>query len=475
MADTSIHPHQNVDLDPEIRAALRVVSGDKPAREGSIAQLRLLWQRRRFLFRGVICGVVAATLVAFLIPPRFKSTVRLMPPDNRSSSGLALAAASLTGRAGAGSNSLLGDIGSGLLGLRNSSELFAGILRSRTVEDHLIAQLNLKHVYRHGRIEDASSDLEDNTEITVDRSSQILMIRVTDKDRYRAAAMAGMYIDELDRTVAEVSTSSARRERIFLEGRLKEVKKDMESAEKDFSQYASKNTAIDIKEQGRAMVEAAATLQGQLIAAQSQLEEMRQIYTNNNVRVRALQARIAELRAQLDKIGGKGEGSPAAAGQGNDSLYPSIRKLPLLGVAYADLYRRVKVQEAIFETLTQEYELARVEEAKEIPTVKVLDAADVPDKKSFPPRLQIVFLGTVLGLAAAATWVLGNQKWQETDASDPRKVFAQEVFSTVAARVPRLHSVNGGFWSWVRRRKDDPKGESKTGVDFGVSSKSKRG
>ena len=150
-------------------------------------------------------------------------------------------------------------------------------------------------------------------------------------------------------------------------------------------------------------------------------------------------------------------------------MYPSIRKLPLLGVEFADLYRRTRVQEAVFETLTKQYELAKVQEAKEIPTVKVLDAADIPDKKSFPPRLLIIVFGTSLGVAAAAVWVFGNEMWHGTDANDPRKVFALEVFSTVTARIPGFSSngtgtppVNGGVWSWTRRRKriDDDRGDA---------------
>src|SRR5713226_8764639 len=240
---------------------------------------------------------------------------------------------------------------------------------------------------------------------------------------------------------------------------LQTVSKDLEQAEKDFSQFASKNTAIDVKEQGKAMVEAAATLQGQLIAAQSQYEGLREIYTDNNVRVRTVKARIDELQRQLEKLGGKGESATTISGQPGDSMYPSIRKLPLLGVTYADLYRRTKIQEAVLETLTKEYEMAKVQEVKEIPTVKVLDVAQIPDKKSFPPRLLIMFLGTAFSVAVATTWIFGKTRWDETDASDERKVFAQEVFSTVAAHVSVFsrngsggHSVNGGVWGRFRRR-----------------------
>src|SRR5258706_5442634 len=291
-------------------------------------------------------------------------------------------------------------------------------------------------------MEEARKDLEVHTTISVERKSQIIVISVTDRSPQRAAAMGQAYVEELDNLVAELSTSSARRERIFLEGRLQAVNQDLEVAEKDFSQFASKNTAIDVNEQGKAMVEAAAILQGQLIGAQSQYEGLREIYTDNNTRVLTMKARIDELKRQLEKLGGKGESSINASSQPGDSMYPSIRKLPLLGVAYADLYRRTKIQEAVLETLTKEYEMAKVQEAKEISTVKVLDTANVPDKKSFPPRLPVVFLGPALALCVAAARVLGNQKWQQTDAGGPREVFAQEVFTTLSGRIPFI-SQNG--------------------------------
>jgi len=428
----------------------------KPGRN-MIVHLRLLWEHRGFLFRVGVYAVLASILVAFLIPARYESTSRLMPPDNQSASGLATAVAAMSGGSGG-----LGGIASDFLGLKSTSDIFVGILSSRTVQDKLIQQFDLKKLYRDSRMEDARKDLAEHTSLSVDRKSQIITIGVTDHDAKRAAAMGQAYVEELNRLVAELSTSSARRERMFLEERLQAVSKDLESAEKEFSQFSSKNTAIDIKEQGRAMVEAAATLQGQLIAAQSEFEGLRQIYTDNNVRVRSVRARIDELKHQLEKIGGKGESASAPSGETSDSLYPSIRKLPLLGVTYADLYRRTRVQEAVFETLTKEYELAKVQEAKEIPTVKVLDPPNVPDKKSFPPRLLIMFLGTSLALAIGTTWVFAKTTWEQTDSADPRKMFAQEVFTAVKASVPKFvrngsgnHSAKGQTGKWIAYQRDE--------------------
>lgn len=443
---------------PEHDVPVAPVPEGTPRHSGnSVAYLRLLWEHRRMLWRVVFYGFLASTLLAFLIPVRSKSTARLMPPNSNQSGGLAMAAALSGGAAG------LGGIASEMLGLKSTSDIFVGILTSRTVQDKLIEGFDLKKLYGDRRMEDARKDLAKHTDISVDRKSQIITLIVTDHDPKRAAAMGEAYVAELNRLVSELSTSSARRERIFLEERLKAVSQDLEAAEKEFSQFSSKNSAIDIKEQGKAMVEAAATLQGQLIAAESEVQGLKQIYTDNNVRVRSVQARINELKHQLEKMGGKGENASAPWGQQQDSLYPSIRKLPLLGVAYADLYRRTRVQEAVFESLTQEYELAKVQEVKEIPTVKVLDSPNIPDKKSFPPRLVIMFLGTALTFGLAAACVFARTAWDQTDSNHPTKALAQEVFTTMKASIPKFaqngfgeHSGTGKSWNWANRdRKDD--------------------
>lgn len=395
-----------------------------------LPHLRLFWENRRLLWRVGLCALLVSVLVAFLIPVRYQSVTRLMPPEDQSSSGLGMLA-TMAGSNGSGLAGLAGD----LLGMKSSGDLFIGILGSDTIQDHLINEFGLMKIYRDSKIEDARKDLSERSDISSDRKSGIISITVTDHDPKRAASMAQAYVAELNVLVAQLSTSSARRERIFLEGRLEKVKSDLDTAEQNFSVFASKNTAIDIPEQGKAMVDAAATLQGQLIAAQAELSGLQQIYTDNNVRVRSAEAHVEELQKKLNEIGGAGTQSDL---ENDSSLYPSIRKLPLLGVAYADLYRQTRIQETVYELLTQQYELAKVEEAKEIPTVKVLDPAMVPTKKSFPPRRVIVMLGTTLGLTLAMTWVAGKTRWDHVDASDPRKTFALEVFATAQAKIPML-------------------------------------
>jgi capsule polysaccharide export protein KpsE/RkpR len=360
-----------------------------------------------------------------------------MPPD-QAGQGIASMVAAL------GKGSDLSSIGSELLGVKTSGDLFVGVLRSETVENGVINKFDLRKEYGERRYQDARKTLEDKTDVTTDRKSGILTLKISDRNPQQAAAMGREYIEQLNRVVIALDTGSAHRERMFLENRLKEVQVDLENAEKDFSQFASRNTTIDVKEQSKAMITAAGELEGQLIAAQTELEGLRQIYTGNNVRVRSVQARIDEYQRQLKKLGGQtpdpaapGAGGTDASGLQNSELYPSIRQLPILGVTWADLYRRTKVEEAVFETLTKQYEMARVEEAREIPSVKVLDPADVPEKKSFPPRALLIACGILLSVAGAGGWLIASTRWQRFNPADPRKMLATEIADTIRASLKK--------------------------------------
>lgn len=403
--------------------SLEIEEIDQAARPGTPEMLRIFWEQRRFLFRVAACGCLVAILIAFLTANRYQSTTRLMPSESYTSSSRSMLATLPAGNAAA----LAGDF----MGLRGSGALFVGVLGSRTIEDRVVQEFGLEKVYGTRLREDACKQLEDNTQISEDHNSGIITIVVTDENPQRAAAMAKAYVEQLNRLAAELTTSAAHRERVFLEERLKEVKRDLDAAAKDLSEFSSKNTTLDIKDQGRAMVEAAATLQGHLIAAQSELEGLKQIYTDNNVAVRSVQARIAELQKQLQKLGG--QSGKVQAHQSAGQLYPSIRQLPLLGATYGDLFRRVRIQETVYETLTKQYELARVEEAKEIPTVQMLDVAGVPQRKSGPHRLRILVFVTALSFALGMLWLLAEARWAEVPPDDYRKLVVQAAVARISA------------------------------------------
>ena len=387
--------------------------------------VRTVWSERTFLFRTSLLGLLLGIVVALLIPPRYTATTRLMAPDNQSGSSAATTATALAATRGAGG---LGEVAWDLLGLKNTSEVFAGILTSRTVQNYIIEKFDLKRVYGVRSMGDARNLLSRSVGVAIDRKNQMITISVTDRNPKLAAEIAASYTDELNRLVSDLSTSSARRERIFLEGRLSQVSQDLESAEKDFSQFASKNSAIDIKEQGKAMLDVAGTLQGRLISAESELEALRQIYYDSHIRIKTQKARVEELQSQLSKLGGNDHTKTLGADSTAGDFYPSIRKLPLLGVTYADLYRRTKLQEAVFEVLTQEYEVAKVQEARETPTVRVLDPPEVPEGKDFPPRTLIAMSSTGMAFVGGVVVLLASKSWNEKDPDDLSKAIANEIW-----------------------------------------------
>ena len=425
------------ELEPINEADLASTQGqDQPTLEHSggdlLASFRLLWDNRRWLGRVALLGLVISTVIAFLIPNEYESSVRIMPPDSMSSASTMLAA--LAGKGGA--NSELAIMAGNLLGLKGTGALYVNLFRSRSVQDRVIDRLNLQKVYGKRYKEDARKKLDGRTDVSEDRKSGVITLEAQDRSPQRARDIAQAYVEELNRVFAQVSTSSARRERIFIEQRLTSVKSDLEDAEKQFSSFASKNTTLDIKEQTKAMVESSAMLEGQLIAAESELQSMQQIYADNNVRVRALRARIDELKRQLIKMRGP-DFSRVGDSTQPDELYPSIRKLPLLGVEWSDLYRRTKIQEKVYELLNQQYEMARIQEAKEIPTVNVVDPADVPEKKSWPPRLGIIVLLTAISVISAMAGVIGLDRLKKLSPEDLRSGWVDCFSGTLSSVVDR--------------------------------------
>jgi uncharacterized protein involved in exopolysaccharide biosynthesis len=382
--------------------------------------LLLLWERRALVRRAFVYALLAGTVIAFLIPNLYTSKTHIMPPDDQ---GGAAMLASLLAKGDSPGLSNLAQIG---LGQKTNGALYAYLLHSRTVQDQIVERFELQREYWKRYRDDAIKKLDDRTEVDEDRKSGVITIEVSDRKRERARELTSAYVDELNRLLAEVSTSAARRERIFVEQRLVTVQKDLQAAEKNLSEFSSKTTVLDVKEQTKAMVESEAVMQAQLIAAESELQGLQQIYTPSNVRVRSVRARAEELRRQMHALAGNAQ-EAGASGDTVDDAYPTIRKLPILGVTWVDLYRRARLQEAVYELLTRQYELARIQEAKEIPTIKVVDAADLPERKSFPPRFLIICLFTVGGVLLAVAWIIFAPYWQSLPPSDPGKRIMQDM------------------------------------------------
>jgi capsule polysaccharide export protein KpsE/RkpR len=386
-----------------------------------------LWLQRARIIRWMAVGLALSAFVAWKYP-KFDSTVQIMPPDG-GPSGLAAIIPALSKSPG------LAGLAGDLMGSKTTGAVFTKVLESRTVSDHLIERFNLRKHYGIQFWEDTRLKLAKRTVIADDKKSGVITITVSDHDPRLAMDLANGYVEELDGVMAKVSTSAARRERIFIEQRLGEETRSLQEAEQQFSQFASANMALDVPEQMKVTVEAAARLQGELIATRAQLEGLKETYTAENIRVKSVQAHVNELERELVKIN---SGRNPVAGSSNP--YPSVKSLPLLGVKWADLYRDTKIRETVVELLTQQYEIARIQEAKEIPTVKVLDPASTPEHKR-PGWLLIVQAGTLLFTLLACTGYLLKDRWERWDQDDPRRMLIAHVLQSGPGRVSSMKGI----------------------------------
>ncbi len=388
-------------------------------------KLRVLWRERETLIKAVLIAFIAFLVLAYIIPKRYESTMRLMPPETQQGNFGAMLNLLAGGGGGTGS-SALGGLASSLLGARTNASLLLGIMTSREVSDRIITRFDLATEYgvagSQAPMEYSRRELMKNIAVQEDRKSGIITITLTSRSPEEAQAMAFGYADELTRVFNMVSASPARRERLFLEKRLAAIKVELDDSAKKFAAYASKTTAFNIPEQAKAVMTAAARIQGELAAAESELEGMRQIYTDNNIRVKALRERIAELRRQADAT--DKNTSP-------DSLGGYIHNLPKLGIEWADLYRRAMINEAVYEAMTKQYEFAKVQEAKELAPVTLLDPPDFPEKKASPKRSYLILGGMFFTFLFASAWVLAKDAWQNLDPADQRKQFAEEVWQSL--------------------------------------------
>jgi uncharacterized protein involved in exopolysaccharide biosynthesis len=386
-----------------------------------------LWRRRLWLTMISGFGFLLSICIALSIPNEYKSTAQLMPPDHQTLSGLSMLDPFSEASAAAAA------MGGSLLETATPGGTLEGVLRSRTSEDDIVNRFNLLSVYHCKYSSEARSNLAGNTIFTEDKQSGIITISVTDVDKYRALKLTEAYIEELDKLLSLVNTSSAHRERLFLGERLKSLKSDLDSTSAQLSQFSSRNATMNPQSQGQALIEAAARLQAELITAQSELNGLRARYSDDNMSVREVRARVDELQGQLRKMRGAGEKGNDATLNANQ-FSPSMSELPILGVTYTNIYRQLTMQEALYETLSKQYELAKVEEAKEIPIVKVLDEPALAETKSSPHRTLIVLLLTLFAAFAGTVWIIARRLWEIVGDANPIKTFGLSILHALRAK-----------------------------------------
>ena len=333
-----------------------------------------------------------AVLVAFILPAEYTSSVSFIPPSGSSSSAMASA--------------ILGQLpmlaGSELGGFKNSGDVYAGILGSRSVLNTLVERFDLLHVYKVNKQSVAEKVLASATKITSDPKSSIVSVSVTAKTPQLAHDLANAYMEALRQTNGRLALSQASQRRLFFQEQLNNEKNSLADAEVALKQSEEKSGLIAPSGQTEAEIRIIAETEAQIASRQVQLAALRQSATEENPEVIRLRSEIANLQDQLARIE-KGNGASSAA------TIPTS-KVPGLALEYIRKQRDVKYHEALFEMLARQYETARLDEAREAPVLQVLDPASYPDTKSGPQRKLIALVGIVLGFIIGCIWTLGRER-----------------------------------------------------------------
>jgi tyrosine-protein kinase Etk/Wzc len=371
-------------LTRDVRGAERM-AGDG---EGSIVDYAsTVWRRRWMIATLGVVALVIAFVISMLLPKTYDSVATVLAPKEGAASGL------LPGLT-ASSGLLQQVVGLSLPSLTPNRDLLISVLRSRTIADSVVTKFDLQQRYRERYREDAINRLRRMTAVSLTKEG-VIAVRVEDTDAARAAEMANYYVDLLDRLVAQYSRGEAGRQRGFLTSQLASAKTDLDTAEEELRRFQEKNRAIVLQEQTKGAIEAAARLKGEIIAAEVQLQAMRNFATEANPEIVQLRRRIDEMKRQLGQMQ-YGDGSAPTPNAGRRDFSVPFAKVPEVGLELARLTREVRIQETLVTLLTQQGEQARLVEAKDVPVVQVLDRA-VPSERPIRPRVAVNVAVSVAG------------------------------------------------------------------------------
>lgn len=387
MADGSI------DSAAETRSATSPLMEDQEHSVDLVALFRSLGRERRWIGIVSLACTALATALAFLLPVRYTSTASFIPPNLNSSSSMASALAGQL--SGLGAADLLGPA-------KTSGDLYAGILKSRSVTGELVKRFGLMLVYKDKKESDAEKDLEANTAVTIDAKSTIVTVDVTDKSPQRARDLANAYMDALRETNGRLALTQSAQRAAFFGQQLEKEKNDLENAEVALKQTEEQSGLIAPTGQTETEIRTIAETQAQIAVREVQLAALRDGYTEQNDEVIRLRSEIDDLQGQLARLqNGGGKGTAAAI---------PTSMVPALQLEYVRKEREVKYHEALFDMLSRQYEAARLDEAHDAPVLQVLDPASFPDTKSSPKRTYYMLGGLFFGLFASSAWVLVRER-----------------------------------------------------------------
>jgi len=356
-------------------------------------------QKRVVIGTPLLCGALALA-VSLAMAPTFNSTVTIMPPEQQQSSVAAMLGqmGGLAALAGAGA-------------MKTQADLYVGILESRTISDNLVQRFKLQQRYDKKTVEETRRELANNRSINSGKKDGMIAITVSDEEPKFAAEMANGYAEELMKISQALNLTEAAQRRAFLETQLKEAKESLANAEVALRKTQERTGMLQPDAQVKAIISSAAELKGTIAAKEVEMKAMRSFATSSNPAYVRAQEELRGLQAQLAKL----EKSQSASE--GDFMVPTSR-IPGVAVDYVRNVREVKYYETIFELLAKQYEMAKIDEARDLPTIQILDKAVPAERKSKPQRALITIAGFIGG-ALLGIWIAFVRESIDRSRRDP--------------------------------------------------------
>ncbi|HLH08229.1 MAG TPA: Wzz/FepE/Etk N-terminal domain-containing protein [Terriglobales bacterium] len=385
-----------------LRSAPHLDSSEEPQRqftredESSLLEILILFARRkRFIASFTGISLVLVSIVSLIIPNSYTATTLVLPPQ--STGGASALMAQL-------SNNPLAALAGKDLGLKNPADMYVAMLKSQRVENAIVERFDLMRSYHAKWVSDARKALESHSTIESNPKDGLIHISVEDKNAKRSAEMANAFVEEFKKLSATLAVTEAAQRRLFFEEQMEQAKANLNASEEQLKLIETKTGLIQLDSQARAVIESVAALRGQIAAKEVQIDTMRSFAADQNAELRLAEQQLLGLKEQLAKMGGGLEGSST------DLLLPKGR-VPEAGLEYLRTLRTVKYNEAIFEFLAKQLELAKIDEAKQGSIIQVVDPAIIPDKRSFPKRTIMVLVGGLCAFILSLVLVFAEDAW----------------------------------------------------------------
>jgi len=348
-------------------------------------------------------AAVVSVIVSLLLPNIYTGTTKVLPPQQSQSTSAVLAQL----------GSLAGLAGGAVSGVKNPNDLYVGMLKSRTVTDNLIQRFDLNKLYEQKFQSETRRRLARGTTIVAGKDG-IITVEVDDEDPKRAAELANGYVDELFKLTKVLAVTEASQRRLFFERQLGQAKENLARAEASTRLALEKGGLVLVEGQGRVMAETSARLRAEITVKEIQIGAMRTFASEQNPELQRTQQQMEVLKRELARTEGTSGSRAGSSAQTNGKGIENLR-----------LLREMKYNEVTYELLARQYEIAKIDEAKDSAIIQVMDKAIEPDRKSRPRRSLIVLLSVLVTFLLAIVWAfaleavarsnqdpLGANRWQ---------------------------------------------------------------